>query len=218
MIIENATFYSIHDNSLNCSTGPFGPAPIQNQQQRFPPLFHRSVHNPKAFSGNDKKNEGLMSITTTDTLPQWMSSTRLPLSQSLMPNNNKWQAVTPRTIRAEDVIEVSRDLRQALNRRCSGMANGRICSFNLHLDHEQSQLWGSGLVDIFYRCIPKRKVEATCGPLQSSTSNSFSSYSRSSSSYKVGFKITQHMIFNILIEISKIYVTKILTARFLFYS
>ena len=190
LIIENATFYSIHDNSLNCSTGPFGPVSIQNQHQRFPPLFHKNVHNPKSFYISDGYKDGEMSITTTDTLPEWMPSTLLPSSQSLMPNGNKWQSVTPRTIKAEDVIEVSRDLRQALNRRCSGMANGRICSFNLHLDHEQSQLWGSGLVDIFYRCIPKRKVEATCGPLQSSTSNSYSPYSRSSSPYKVGLKIT----------------------------
>ena len=170
---------------MNCSTGPFGPVPITKQHHKFPPLFHKSIYNPTAFQlSNHKSNNEELSQTTTDTLPEWMTSTLIPASQSIMKKSNKWQPVTQRTIMAQDVIEVSRDLRQALNRRCSGLANGRICSFNLHLDHEQSQLWGSGMVDIFYRCIPKRKIEATCSPLQTSSSNSYSSYSRSSS-YKV---------------------------------
>ena len=175
---------------MNCSTGPFGPVPIQNQHQRYPPLFHKSVHNPSTVDASkDMIKDDEIGITTTDSLPEWMSSTLIPSSLSERHSSNKWQPVTPRTFRAEDVISVSRDLRQALNRRCSGLANGRLCSFNLHLDHEQSQLWGSGMVDIFYRCIPKRNIEATCGPLPSSPSNTYSSYSRSSSSYKVNIKI-----------------------------
>ena len=168
---------------MNCSTGPFGPVPINSQNQKFPPLFHKSIHNPTTFQSSLTTNKEA-SQNTTNMLPEWMSSTLIPSSQSIMQKGSKWQPVTQRTISAQDVITVSRDLRQALNRRCSGLANGRICSFNLHLDHEQSQLWGSGMVDIFYRCIPKRKIEATCSPLQASSSNSYSSYSRSSS-YKV---------------------------------
>lgn len=107
--------------------------------------------------------------TETGGNSDWGSSTLLPASENIM-QNNQWQQATPTTINVEDIVSVSRDLRRALNRRCSGMANGRICSFNLHLDHEQSQLWGPGLVDIFYRCIPKRIIETTCSPLQSSSS------------------------------------------------
>ena len=34
-----------------------------------------------------------------------------------------------------------RDLRQALNRRCSGISKGVLCTFNLHLDHPDSATW-----------------------------------------------------------------------------
>lgn len=47
-----------------------------------------------------------------------------------------------------------RDLRQALNRRCSGMSKGQQCFFNLQLDHSESVPWGAGIVDIYYRCVP----------------------------------------------------------------
>lgn len=49
------------------------------------------------------------------------------------------------------ILRMSRDLRQALNRRCSGLSRGQECSFNLALDHEESVHWGPGLVDIFFR-------------------------------------------------------------------
>lgn len=54
------------------------------------------------------------------------------------------------------------DLRQALNGRCSGMAHGNQCTFNLHLDHEESQRWGPGLVDIFFRCVAKEETNSAC--------------------------------------------------------
>jgi len=37
---------------------------------------------------------------------------------------------------------LSRDLRQALNRRCSGLGRGRECTFSLTLDHPESVEWG----------------------------------------------------------------------------
>jgi hypothetical protein len=179
LVIENATFYSVEDNFLNCSTGPIGPLlPARNQYQKFPPLFHKSVHN----SNNEHLTNTEKDLKTTAN-SGWRESTLIP-SKNLM-QNDQWKQVTTRRVSAEDLISASRDLRQDLNRRCSGMTNGRICSFNLHLDHEQSQLWGSGLVDIFYRCIPKRMIETTCSSVQSSQSDSFSSYSRSS--FKVDF-------------------------------
>ena len=170
----------MEDSLLNCSTGPIGPLSFRNQYHKFPPLFHEGVYN----HNNDKiakdQNNGGQTNQKPAAKSHWRPST--PSSQAV--NQNNWQKVTSTTKTTEDLISVSRDLRQALNRRCSGMTNGRICSFNLQLDHEESQLWGSGLVDIFYRCVPKRTVENTCSPLPSSTSDSYSSYSRT---YKVDF-------------------------------
>ncbi|TRY79437.1 hypothetical protein TCAL_13183 [Tigriopus californicus] len=57
---------------------------------------------------------------------------------------------------------ISRDLRQALNRRCSGLSKGIECSFNLRLDHPESTAWGSGLIDIFYRCAPNDWTHRYC--------------------------------------------------------
>ena len=174
---------------LNCSTGPIGPLSIRNQYHKFPPLFHENVYNNNNKDSNTngkttkgKKNghldQGVVSKSN------WKSSTLSPSSSRNVDQQKKnWQRKTSTAKKtAADLIAVSRDLRQALNRRCSGMANGRICSFNLHLDHEKSQIWGSGLVDIFYRCVPKRDIENTC--TSSSSSESYSSYSKT---YKVDF-------------------------------
>jgi hypothetical protein len=47
-----------------------------------------------------------------------------------------------------------RDLRQALNRWCSGMAQKKPCTFNLQLDHEESVSWGMGIVSFIpYFCL-----------------------------------------------------------------
>ena len=54
------------------------------------------------------------------------------------------------------------DLRQALNRRCSGITNAKSCNFNLRLDHEEAAKWGSGLVDLFYRCVPQKVIHDAC--------------------------------------------------------
>ena len=191
MFIENATFYSIEDNFLNCSTGPIGPLlPSRNQYQKFPPLFHKRVHNPNNEELTNVRRDNTEQDQESTANSGWRSSTLLPSSSNVM-QNDQWKHVTTKTVNAEDLISASRDLRQALNRRCSGMANGRICSFNLHLDHEQSQIWGSGLVDIFYRCIPRRMIETTCSSVQSSQSDSFSSYSRSS--YKVDLLVSTNI-------------------------
>jgi hypothetical protein len=56
----------------------------------------------------------------------------------------------------------SRDLRQALNRRCSGLGSGQECSFNLQLDHPEAAAWGDGLVDIFFRCAPRAATHRFC--------------------------------------------------------
>ena len=185
LVIENATFYSIEDNFLNCSTGPIGPLSIRNKYHKYPPLFHDSVYNPNNYhTQNNLTGSSKTNLETTSNYG-WKSSTLLPSSEKQNQELNQWQQVTPRMEKADNIIANSKDLRQALNRRCSGMANGRICSFNLHLDHEKSQSWGSGLVDIFYRCIPKRTIETTCtSSVTSSSSNAYSSYSRS---YKVDF-------------------------------
>ena len=58
------------------------------------------------------------------------------------------------TILLLQISLIFRDLRQALNRRCSGMAQKKPCTFNLHLDHEESVQWGQGqlLVISFFNC------------------------------------------------------------------
>ena len=179
---------------LNCSTGPIGPLSIRNQYHKFPPLFHENVYsnnyedsNSKTTNGkkNGRLDQGVVSKSN------WKSSTLSPSSPRNVDHQKKnWQRKTSTAKKtAADLIAVSRDLRQALNRRCSGMANGRMCSFNLHIDYEESQIWGSGLVDIFYRCIPKKDIETTCtsSSSPSSSSDSYSSYSRT---YKVNFPET----------------------------
>ena len=174
IVIENATFYSVADNLLNCSTGPIGPLSIQNQYHKFPPLFHESVNNGDGRHDGNSQLQG----------PKGWRTTHASSSAS---SSSSWQSTTTAPTKskvAADLIAVSRDLRQALNRRCSGMANGRMCSFNLHLDHERSQLWGSGLVDIFYRCVPKHQIENTCSFVSSVSSSHEPSYSKS---YKVDF-------------------------------
>jgi len=55
-----------------------------------------------------------------------------------------------------------RDLRQALNRWCSGMAQKKPCTFNLQLDHEESVSWGMGIVDVYYRCVPDYIIHRKC--------------------------------------------------------
>ena len=42
------------------------------------------------------------------------------------------------------------------------MTNGRSCTFNLLLDHEESAGWGTGLVDLFYRCAPRKVIHSSC--------------------------------------------------------
>ena len=57
---------------------------------------------------------------------------------------------------------IFRDLRQALNRRCSGMTQKKACTFNLQLDHEASLGWGMGIVDVYYRCVPDSIIHRKC--------------------------------------------------------
>ena len=190
MVIENATFYSLEDNLLNCSRGPIGPISSLNKYYQFPPLFHESVYNPSyTHGGSDREDEQGNVFQKSEDSSHLKSSTLMPSSQDV--KYSQWQTITEKPKKIENLIASARDLRQALNRRCSGMTNGRTCSFNLHLDHEPSQLWGSGLVDIFYRCIPRRTIETTCSPIQSSSSDAYSSYSRT---YKVDFFKVSHSI------------------------
>lgn len=63
---------------------------------------------------------------------------------------------------SNEVMLIFRDLRQALNQRCSGMAQKKPCTFNLQLDHEESLSWGSGIVDVFYRCVPDDITHKQC--------------------------------------------------------
>ena len=176
---------------LNCSRGPIGPISSLNKYYQFPPLFHESVYNPSYTHGSsDREDEKGKTYQKTEDSSHFKSSTLMPSSQDM--KYSQWQTITEKPKKIENLIASARDLRQALNRRCSGMTNGRTCSFNLHLDHEPSQLWGSGLVDIFYRCIPRRTIETTCSPIQSSTSDAYSSYSRT---YKVDFFDVAHSIY-----------------------
>ena len=123
-MIQNATFYSVPENWLNCSLGPYGPLG-QNHNQKFPPLFHET---PDPRKETNRAHHG---------------------------GEHGGGKPPP-------VTNLLRDLRQALNRRCSGITSGRTCHFNLRLDHEPASTWGTGLVDLFYRCVPHRVIHNSC--------------------------------------------------------
>ena len=59
-----------------------------------------------------------------------------------------------------------RDLRQAINRRCSGFSNGEECRFSLHLDSPESRSWGPGLVELWHRCVPRQLIHTQCGRIR----------------------------------------------------
>ena len=107
IVIENASFYSLPQNLLNCSHGPIGPI----------------------SAGTTRGTDPLRRTF----FPQLLGLPRL-----------------------------TRDLRQALNRRCSGLGKGQECSFNLELDHPESGTWGPGLIDIFFRCVEPERTNRFC--------------------------------------------------------
>ena len=66
---------------------------------------------------------------------------------------------------AEGVVlrpgERDRDIRQALNRRCSGYSRGEECRFSLLLDQAAAPSWGEGLVTVWHRCVAN--ITTQCG-------------------------------------------------------
>ena len=57
----------------------------------------------------------------------------------------------------------ARDIRQALNRRCSGYTNGEACKFSLLLDQPESRSWGEGWVEIWHKCVDQDSITTRCG-------------------------------------------------------
>ena len=56
-----------------------------------------------------------------------------------------------------------RDIRQALNRRCSGYSSGEECKFSLLLDQPESLSWGEGWVEILHKCVDQGHITTKCG-------------------------------------------------------
>ncbi len=89
----------------------------------------------------------------------------IPASSSSSPADTLRDTFFPQLL---GLPRMSRDLRQALNRRCSGLGSGLDCQFNLALDHPESSDWGSGsgivsgLIDVFYRCVPRHAANRQC--------------------------------------------------------
>ena len=56
-----------------------------------------------------------------------------------------------------------KDIRQSLNRRCSGYSNGEECKFSLLLDQPESRSWGEGWVEILHKCVDQENITTKCG-------------------------------------------------------
>ena len=56
-----------------------------------------------------------------------------------------------------------KDIRQALNRRCSGYSNGEECKFSLLLDQPESRSWGEGWVKTWHKCVNQESITTRCG-------------------------------------------------------
>ena len=59
-----------------------------------------------------------------------------------------------------------RDIRQALNRRCSGYSSGEECKFSLLLDQPESRSWGEGWVEVWHKCVPQGNITTKCGKVK----------------------------------------------------
>ena len=59
-----------------------------------------------------------------------------------------------------------RDIRQDLNRRCSGYSSGEECRFSLLLDVPESLSWGEGWVEVWHRCVDQDKITTKCGVVE----------------------------------------------------
>ena len=57
---------------------------------------------------------------------------------------------------------VAKDLRQTLNRRCSGYIDEK-CKFSLLLDQPVARSWGEGLVEVRHKCVSLEKISDKCG-------------------------------------------------------
>ena len=139
VVIENATFYAVpDDNWLNCSRGPLGPLAMGGLAGSSE-SDHKGLQS-SIFAGVS----GFANLANARFYFLFISAVLL----------------TDR--KTKSISSQSRDLRQALNRRCSGMNQKKPCTFNLQLDHEESMDWGSGIVDVYYRCVPNSITHRKC--------------------------------------------------------
>ena len=63
-------------------------------------------------------------------------------------------------------VDRGRNIRQDLNRRCSGYSSGEECRFSLLLDVPESLSWGEGWVEVWHRCVDQDKITTKCGEVE----------------------------------------------------
>ena len=60
----------------------------------------------------------------------------------------------------------AKDIRQALNRRCSGYSSGEECKFSLLLDQPEARNWGEGWVEVWHKCVEQENMTTKCGKVR----------------------------------------------------